>query len=93
VGRIDTQLDDALILTVRVERLADGPPLTGEVIFLLHPTIMHPLRQLQANENAAEVDFYTEGWFHVAAIVDGGQTVLALDLRQVPNVPKWFKEV
>jgi hypothetical protein len=93
VGRIEVQLEGALVLAVRVEAMAGSSPLTGEAIFLLHPTLPDPLRRVQCKDNAAEVKFYAEGWFHVVAIVDNLQTVLALDLRQVPNIPNWYKEV
>jgi hypothetical protein len=90
-GRIDFTLDNALILALRVEKTEDGSPLTGNAIFLLHPTLPDPLRQVPCRDNAAEVKFYSEGWFHVAAIVDGGKTVLVLDLRLIPKVPAFFK--
>jgi hypothetical protein len=92
VGRIDVQLDGALVLAVRVQGKDGSAPLVGEAIFLLHPTIQDPVRRVPCKDNAAEVKFYCEGWFHVAAIVDDLRTVLALDLRQIPNIPKWFKE-
>jgi hypothetical protein len=93
VGWIAMTLPQALILTVRVEATASGPPLTGDAIFLLHPTIPNSVRRVACKNDSAEVQFYSEGWFHVAAIVDDGQTVVALDLRQIPDVPQWFKEM
>ena len=92
VGRIDVRLDEALVLTVRVERTSGGPPLKGDAIFLLHPTIQDPVRSVGCQDDKAEASFYSQGWFHVAAIVDEGRTVLKLDLREIPEVPKWFKQ-
>jgi hypothetical protein len=33
-----------------------------------------------------------EGWCTVVTIADDGQTVLLLDLREVPRVPAWLKK-
>jgi hypothetical protein len=82
-------MSGALILVVRVEG-TDGSALEGEAIFLLHPTMDDPVRRVACVNNAAETRFFSEGTFHVVAIVDGGKTVLMLDLNKVPGVPKWF---
>ena len=88
-GRIDKKMQGALILVVRVEAIG-GERLEGEAIFLLHPTMDDPVRRVTCNNNAAETKFFSEGTFHVVAVVDSGKTVLALDLSEVPAVPKWF---
>jgi len=89
IGRIDKELQGALILAVRVEAIG-GYTLADEAIFLLHPTMDNPVRQVICINNAAEIKFLSEGTFHVVAIVDSGKTVLMLDLSKVPAVPKWF---
>lgn len=93
VGSIESAFSDALMLSVRVEETA-GPskPLVGDAIFLLHPTLSQPVRRVRCKDGAAQVKFYCNGWFHVVAIVDGGETVLKLDLRQISGIPEWFKE-
>jgi hypothetical protein len=88
-GRIDKKMKGALILVVRAEA-SGGTSLDGEAIFLLHPTLDGPVRRVVCLNNAAETKFYSEGTFHVVAILDGGKTVLMLDLSEVPGVPKWF---
>jgi len=89
MGRVDKEMQAALILVVRVEAIG-GSTLDGEAIFLLHPTLDNPVRRVTCTNNAAETRFFSEGTFHVAAILDGGKTVLMLDLSKVPAVPKWF---
>jgi len=66
--------------------------LTGRVAFLFHPTFPKRIEFVDAQNDRAEVSFYAGGWFTLVAIADGGATVLAYDLRKVPNVPEWFKE-
>ncbi len=88
---ITLRLDGALTMEAKVERLAGAEPLVGEVLFLLHPTIPDSTRAVMAEHDRATTAFYSEGWFHVAAVMDGGRTVLALDLRNVPGVPAWFR--
>ncbi|MGD0578194.1 MAG: hypothetical protein ABSC08_04635 [Bryobacteraceae bacterium] len=88
-GRIDKKMQGALILAVRVEGIG-GSLLDGEAIFLLHPTLDNPVRRVACVNNAAETKFYSEGTFHVVAILDGGKTALMLDLSKIPAVPKWF---
>lgn len=92
VGSIVTVLPgQSLIMKLRVEA-TDGIALTSDVTFALHPTMVEPSPVAPSRGNFAEVSFYTEGWFHAAAIVDNGKTVLVLDLRTVPGVPGWFME-
>ena len=90
-GRIDKVMQGALILVARVEAIG-GSTLDGEAIFLLHPTMDDPMRKVTCANDAAETRFFSEGTFHVVAIVDGGRTALMLDLGQVPRAPKWFVE-
>lgn len=87
-GSIDTVGDDSLIMTLRVEGSSQAP-IDGPVTFLLHPLAATPVRTVTARNNAAETTFYSKGWFHAAAIVNG-KTALVLDLRTVPGTPAWF---
>jgi hypothetical protein len=82
----------SLIFTFRVHGSPEKP-LTGPVTFLLHPTFSVTLRTVQANsQGIAELTIAAGGWFTAVAIADDGQTVLLKDLREVPNVPAWFKK-
>jgi hypothetical protein len=91
VGFIDAKLESALMMGLRVE--SRGAPPAGDVLFLMHPTLVQRAVSVPFKGAVAETKFYTEGWFHVVAILDHGRTVLGLDLRDVPGVPKWFKKV
>jgi hypothetical protein len=90
-AEILTDLDEALIITTRVRRLR-GDPLNDPVTFLLHPTLSKPVDCVRPQRDLAETKFYVGGWITVVAILDKGNTVLAYDLREMPNAPKWFKE-
>ncbi len=92
IGEVNESLTSALILTVSLRRTEGERPLEGNVTFLLHPTLPDSVQTVPAKDGSAEVKFYSEGWFHVAAIADNYETVLALDLRKVPGVPKWYTE-
>ncbi|MFM8535940.1 MAG: hypothetical protein ACKOEC_20535, partial [Acidimicrobiia bacterium] len=84
---VETVVDgESLILTLRVNSEA---PLDVPVTFLLHPTMSKSVHVVVPRNNSASVTFYSEGWFHAAAIWD--DTVLVLDLRTVPGIPEWFK--
>ena len=91
-GRIDKSMQRALILSVRVEAIGEST-LDGETVFLTHPTLDSPVRRVACINNSAETQFYSEGTFHVVAVMDEGKTVLMLDLNDVPGIPKWFRDV
>ena len=84
-------LDDALMIDLRVIRIT-GENLTGTVAFLLHPTFSDPILYAEPKDGLAERRISASGWFTVVAIADGGDTVLSLDLRDLPNAPDWFKK-
>jgi hypothetical protein len=84
-------LKDGLTVLLRVRKVGNQP-LTGTVVFLLHPTFPDPILSEMAVNNKAEISIYTEGWSTVAAIADGGKTILSYDLRDLPGAPDWFKE-
>lgn len=70
----------------------DNQPLTGTVVFLLHPTFPNSVLSETAVNNKAEISIYSGGWSTVGALADGGDTILSYDLRDLPGVPDWFKE-
>jgi hypothetical protein len=89
-GSISEELDDFLVIHLSVK--STSVPLKGEPItFLLHPTLTKPVRHVIPNEGIAEIRFASEGWFTAGAIVNNGQTVLSMDLRNLRNAPDWFK--
>ena len=89
-AEVDTVLASSVVVTLRVRR-TDGPPLQGAVLFLLHPTFgAERLHVAPVRDGVAEIGFSAAEWFTVAAIADGGATVLARSLRTLPDVPPWF---
>jgi len=90
-GEIIADLGGGLVIRLIVRRVS-GPPLEGEVIFLLHSTFLDRVLVAPVRNERAEATIYAAGWFTVAAIMDGGRTVLTYDLRKLPNAPKWFTE-
>ena len=90
-GEIAADLGNGLIIRLRVRQTAEGP-LDSEVLFLLHPTFPERIKRVVPQGGVAEINFYADGWFTAAAITDRGATVLTLDLRRIPGVPRWFQE-
>jgi hypothetical protein len=84
-------LGDTLVINLRVRRVS-GEPLRGTVAFLLHPTFTEPIMYTAAFDDVAEIKISSGGWFTVVVVADKGGTILAFDLREVPNAPSWFKE-
>jgi hypothetical protein len=66
-------------------------PLTGNVIFHLHPTFDPPDRTVAAVDNKAVLDIYAYGAFTVGAEADNGSTRLELDLAELPDAPPEFR--
>jgi hypothetical protein len=69
-----------------------GPPIEGDVKFYLHDTFDQPVIVVPAEDGEAELDVLAVGAFTVGAIADGGGTKLELDLSQVKDAPKKFRE-
>lgn len=73
-----------------------GAPLTGEVVFLLHPTYLANrartvLVKPEANPAAgcATLSFYTEGSFTLVAMTDAGHTLLSYNLKDLGPGGDW----
>lgn len=90
-AEIELELNDALIIKLRVRRVS-GEPLGGPVAFLLHPTFTERIIYDEPSGDVAEVTISSGGWFTAVAILDAGKTNLAYDLKELPNAPAWFKK-
>ena len=88
-GEIVADLKKALVVLLRVGARG-ASTLEGPVVFLLHPTFLERVVEVEAKDGVAETKVFTEGWFTAGAVVDGGKTVLTYDLRNLPGAPKWF---
>jgi len=70
---------------------ARGEPLSGNVVFHLHPTFQPSVLQVPVAEGIAELQIMAWGAFTVGAEADGGDTRLELDLSQDPSFPAGFR--
>jgi len=83
----------SVVINLRVVETDSSRPLQDRVRFLLHPTFGERVMYAEPRDGIAEVTITTGGWFTVVAIVEEDPvTILSLDLREIPGVPKWFKE-
>lgn len=69
-----------------------GAPLEGRVEFHLHDTFPRPVVNVPVVQGIASTKVGAYGAFTVGAVVDGGATLLELDLSQNPSYPKTFRE-
>ncbi len=90
-SEVSEELPDVLVIKLKVHPLPNEM-LSGMVTFLLHPTLAVPVRHVPVVDDSAEVQFASQGWFTAVAIANEGKTILGLDLRTIPGVPRWFVE-
>jgi hypothetical protein len=74
-----------IVLTVQ------GPDLTGNVEFHLHPTFSPSLRTVAVEDGKATLELLGWGAFTAGAIADNGKTRLELDLAQDSSFPEAFR--
>jgi SIR2-like domain len=67
-------------------------PLAGEVDFHLHQTFHPDTRVMPVNGGTARLKIKGYGAFTVGAGADAGRTKLELDLSQLDDFPRWFRE-
>jgi hypothetical protein len=76
--------------------VAAEPPgteeLTGVVTFYIHDTFQHPVREVQASDGKAFLGLRAYGAFTVGVHVEDFETLLELDLAQIEDAPKTFRE-
>ncbi len=65
----------------------DERPLTGEVVFHLHPSFDRSVRRLQAVKGVARLGLTSYGAFTVGVSADDGRTRLELDLSRQSDLP------
>ncbi len=69
-----------------------GDPLTGDVMFYLHPRIEPSIRRATPHEDTANIAMRTWGAFTVGATTDAGTVRLELDLASLPDAPQIFRD-
>lgn len=89
-AQCDADLRRSVAVTLRV-RSTTSTPLDSRVTFCLHPSFSTPVIEVDPIGDRAETKIVASEWFTVVAILDNGNTVLAYDLRKMPNAPAWFK--
>jgi len=67
-------------------------PLTGNVIFHLHPTFKNVTPEIPVENGVAKLNLTAWGAFTVGVECDEGKTRLELDLMTLANAPKLFRE-
>jgi hypothetical protein len=78
---------DSQIMTVnlQVTSVDHAKPLTGNVIFYLHPTFPQNIRTVEVKDGKAAVNLVSYGAFTVGALCDEGEVTLELDLSTLPD--------
>lgn len=88
-----TSYDDELFTVIlEVNSINNKNPLTGEVTFHLHPTFNNPTEVLNVKDGIAKLNLIAYGAFTVGVECDEGKTKLELDLAELVDAPKLFKE-
>ena len=82
-------------VTLEVRATAHPPkPLMGTVTFYLHDTFDQPVQTVAVSkEGVARLEVSAYGAFTVGAVADEGETLLELDLAEVAEFPKAFREL
>jgi hypothetical protein len=89
----ETSYDNELFV-VDIEVISTNPdnPLTGEVKFFLHPSFQPEVRIIPVVEGKAVNKLISYGAFTLGVETDNGTIKLELDLSEIPDAPKLFKE-
>jgi hypothetical protein len=85
---------DIDLFNVIIEVISTDPlnPLNGEVIMHLHPSFPRNIITVPVQDGMAKLELVAYGAFTVGLECDAGQTLLELDLSNVPDAPPEFKE-
>ena len=78
---------------VRLEVRSIDPrnPLTGDVVFHLHPTFQNSENVVPVRDGIGTLSLVAWGAFTVGAVVDQGATTLELDLQDIEDAPDEFR--
>ena len=90
--RETTYSSELFVVSLEVGSMDNSKPLTGSVIFHLHNTFVHPDRQIDVVDGVAKLQLVAWGAFTVGIECDNGATKLEIDLSELTNIPKLFKE-
>jgi len=83
---------DLFTISLQVFSTNDNLPLSGNVIFHLHPSIPQPERTVMADKGVAAISFLAFGPFTVGIECDDKATKLEIDLgKDIKDLPPNFK--
>ena len=85
---------DSELFTISLEVFSSNSqnPLTGKVIFHLHPTFIDPIKEVEVINGIAKLSEIAYAAFTVGVECDEGKTKLEVDLALLPDAPQLFKE-
>ena len=83
---------EACWVEITVKSTDPERPLTGTVVFYLHPTYAPPTFDVSAINGEATLKLQAWGAFTLGAVVDGGSTRLELDWTTVAGGSRAFYE-
>jgi hypothetical protein len=84
--------EDLFSVLLQVVSTSTDNPLVSDVVFHLHPTFSNAAQTVKPIDGKAELRVIAWGAFTVGAVCDGGTVNLELDLSELPDAPKDFKE-
>jgi hypothetical protein len=84
--------EDWYRIRLRVFPEPNAKPIEGKVTFYLHQSFDEDERTVVAKRGEASLTVYAYGAFTVGASLDGGQTLLELDLSALRSAPRRFRE-
>lgn len=88
----DSTDSDYYSIHLEVVSTDSSKPLGDAVRFFLHDSFKNDKPIVPVKDGRATLDLYSYGAFTVGAYVDGGATLLELDLATLPDAPSRFKE-
>jgi hypothetical protein len=77
--------------TISVRSTNPRRPLTGKVIYHLHPSILPSVRTATVRKGVATIKVESYGAYTVGIEADNGDTRLELDLAEIENAPMMFR--
>jgi hypothetical protein len=77
--------------TIKVQSTQARRPLSGDVMFYLHPTLIPPVRSSSAVRGVATIKVESYGAYTLGVSADGGATRLELDLATLEGAPLLFR--
>lgn len=77
--------------TIKVRSTQTRRPLTGDVMFFLHPTLIPPVRSATASRGVATIKVESYGAYTLGVEAESGKTRLELDLATLEQAPMLFR--